>query len=221
MKNDVILLIPDTHAPFMHPQAVDFLREIKKEYKPNRIFQMGDLIDQFAFSKFARDPDTANCDQELERALDQLGDLYDLFPKVEMCIGNHDNRIMKRAAEAGISKKFIKELKDIYQLPKDWIVAENFRIPEMDLMIMHGEGFSGRGAMVQLLQTFRRNAAIGHLHGQAGTFWLSNGSPSWVLATGCLVDPRAYAFKYSQFHKDQPILGCGVIVGGTPLFHPM
>ena len=41
-KNERILVISDMHVPFHHPDAFDFLRALKKKYKPDRIVCIGD-----------------------------------------------------------------------------------------------------------------------------------------------------------------------------------
>ena len=37
MKNKRILVISDMHIPYHHKDSIKFLKEIKKEFKPDRI----------------------------------------------------------------------------------------------------------------------------------------------------------------------------------------
>jgi predicted phosphodiesterase len=42
MKNKRILVISDMHIPYHHKDSIKFLKEIKKEFKPDRIVNIGD-----------------------------------------------------------------------------------------------------------------------------------------------------------------------------------
>jgi predicted phosphodiesterase len=217
------LFIPDIHAPFVHPCAIDFLKDLKRHYKPADVFFLGDLVDQAALSKFTHDPDGMSPGYEFERAVECLQDFYSLFPRAKCCVGNHDLRIFKRASEIGIPARLLKTLRDIYGLPTRWALEENFTLSAEhgDVFITHGDGFSGRNAPQSVLQTYRMNTVMGHLHSVAGTYYLSNGSLNWAMFCGCLIDRKAYAFQYGKHSKDQPICGAGVLVDGVPFFIPL
>jgi UDP-2,3-diacylglucosamine pyrophosphatase LpxH len=45
------LFISDLHIPFQHSQAFRFLRELKREYKPTLIVNVGDEVDCHAILK--------------------------------------------------------------------------------------------------------------------------------------------------------------------------
>jgi hypothetical protein len=62
----------------------------------------------------------------------------------------------------------------------------------------------------------------GHYHSEAGTVWYN--SPRgrlFGLTVGCLIDSAGLAFAYNRLDLARPILGCGVIVDGLPIFIPM
>ena len=44
MKNSCILVISDTHIPYHHKDSIDFLKAIKRKYKPDRVIHIGDEV---------------------------------------------------------------------------------------------------------------------------------------------------------------------------------
>ena len=50
MKNKRILVISDMHIPYHHKDSIKFLKEIKKEFKPDKIINIGDSVDFHAIS---------------------------------------------------------------------------------------------------------------------------------------------------------------------------
>jgi metallophosphoesterase superfamily enzyme len=204
----------------MHPDAVDFLKSVKQVYKPDIVVSLGDLIDQYFYSQFDKDPDAMSAQEEEEIAIEQLAPLYRLFPKVNVCVGNHDIRLYKKAAKAGIPLRHLPPIQKLIRSPKGWEFAERWILE--DILFFHGDGLSGRTAMMTALQQYRQNVVFGHVHSVAGVTHLSNGLKQiWALATGCLVDPTAYAFAYGKNSRDKPILGVGIIEDNVPMFIPM
>ena len=66
--NKRVLVISDMHLPYQHKDAIKFLAEIKKEFKPDRIINIGDLLDFHAISMHTHDPDLASPGHELVAA---------------------------------------------------------------------------------------------------------------------------------------------------------
>ena len=57
MPNKKILVISDMHVPYHHKDSINFLKAIKKEFKPDRIINIGDLLDFHAINMHTHDPD--------------------------------------------------------------------------------------------------------------------------------------------------------------------
>jgi predicted phosphodiesterase len=70
-KNNRILVISDQHMPFQHPDMFDFLSAIKKRYKPTRIVNIGDEIDNHDLSFHDSDKDLPSAGYELKLAIDK------------------------------------------------------------------------------------------------------------------------------------------------------
>ena len=50
MSHKRILVISDMHLPYQHKDSIKFLKEIKKQFKPDTILSIGDLLDQHSLS---------------------------------------------------------------------------------------------------------------------------------------------------------------------------
>jgi hypothetical protein len=99
-----ILVISDQHMPYHHPQMMDFLKAIKKKYKPTRIVNIGDELDHHAMSFHDSDPDLPSAGDEHKLALKTIKDITIDTPsgKVYFCHGKVSN-ITKLVQQYGVS----------------------------------------------------------------------------------------------------------------------
>lgn len=216
-----VLIIPDTHAPFEHPDTLDFLKYVRDRFKPDTVVHIGDEVDMCGLSSYTKNPDGLSAGHEHEKALVFMKKLYRLFPAVTVCTANHTARIFKRAMDIGIPKAFLKSYAEFLEAPSGWKWVENLEIDEV--LYEHGEG--SRGGHFPALDLARLNmqsTVIGHFHTQAGVqYYCTDKKILWGLSVGCLIDVKTYAFEYSKVHKRKPALGCGIVKNGHPLFVPM
>ena len=63
--NRCVLVISDLHIPYHHKDSFDFLREIKKQFKPDFVVNIGDLLDFHAISFHEHNPDLPSIGDEL------------------------------------------------------------------------------------------------------------------------------------------------------------
>lgn len=219
-SNKTILVIGDLHAPFIHQDALLFLRWLKKVYKPDEVVFIGDEIDAHGISNWSHDPDGMSAGDEHNAALEQLKPLYKLFPVAKCCISNHTDRVWRKAYDVGLPKQFIKTVSEVLQAPPGWQWAQKWIVD--DIQFEHGEGFSGQLGHMKATMANMRSTVIGHLHSWAGINWYANHDKLiFGMNCGCLLDHSQYAFQYGKFHKAKPIIGAAVIVRGTPAFIPM
>lgn len=217
----IVLAIGDTHAPFVHADALDFLRDLKREYKPDKVVHIGDLGDQYGWKRHEdQDPDALSPKDEDEACLKWCRKLYKIFPDVDACIGNHDERLAKAMKRAGVPSRLCKSIREIYDSPAGWRWQRSYIYD--GVAHLHGEGFSGPDAAVKAAQKICRSAAIGHCHTTAGVRWFSTDfSRVFGLSVGCLVDPESFAFAYTKKYAARPVLGSAVVIDGVPQFIPM
>ena len=116
--------------------------------------------------------------------------------------------------------ELIKDFRDILQAPKSWKWADQWEVD--GIMYEHGEAFSGQSAAIKSANANMQSTVIGHIHAFAGIQYSSNQKHLiFGFNVGCLIDKERYAFAYGKKIKAKPILGCGIIQNGIPMFIPM
>lgn len=217
---EVVLAIGDLHAPFEHPDALEFLRWVKKKYQPTRVVCMGDEIDAHALSDYDHDPDGDGPGKELERAIAHLGAFYDEFPKVLVCTSNHTARPFRKAYKHGLPKALFRSYREFLEAPKGWFWEDKFEID--GVVYQHGDPFTGKDAAIKAAQGNMQSTVIGHVHSFAGIQYNANHKHLYYgFNVGCLIDSKTYAFSYGKNLPNKPIIGAGVINKGVPVFIPM
>ncbi len=218
--SEIVLVIPDTHAPFTHRDALKFLAAVNKKYSPTKVVHLGDELDQHALSNYDHDPDGYGPHDEFKRGMAEVKKLYAMFPKVQVCLSNHSARPYRKAAQAGIPSLFLKEYKDFMDAPPGW--SWHNKIDIDDIAYIHGEGFSGPLGALKAAQGFMQSTCVGHIHSDASIVYNANSKHLYFgFNVGCLIDRTAYAFSYSTNQVKKPILGCGIVSAGIPVFVPM
>lgn len=210
VKGSRVLVIPDLHCPWNHPDALAFLCAVRDRYKTNDVVCLGDEIDAMAFSRYPKDPDAPSAGRELELAISALEPFYKAFPAMKVCESNHTIRPWKKGYEAGLPASFLPTLSKVLRAPDGWEWRNRWEVD--GVFYHHGDmGVSGFTAHIQLMRKLKQSVVIGHLHSFAGANY--EGS-LFAMNTGCLIDTAAICFKYA---KNLPIpvsLGCGIVIDG-------
>lgn len=111
--NSRILNIPDQHAPYQHPDALEFLADVAAKLRPTRVINLGDETDGHAMSFHDSDPNLDSAGVELEKAKEFIQALAKMFPIQDVCHSNHGSLIYRRALKYGIPTQYIKTYRDI------------------------------------------------------------------------------------------------------------
>lgn len=213
---DNILIIGDLHAPFTKTGYLKFCRQQQELYDCGTVIFIGDVIDNHYSSYHESDPDGYGAGEELDRAIDMIADWYHTFPKATVIIGNHDRLVYRKAYSSGVSKKWIREYKDVLNT-SGWDFVENTEIHGID--INHGEGGTAKNRMKSEL----KSQIQGHLHTQLYVeFAVGANFIIFGMQVGCGVDNKSYAMAYGK-HFKKPAIGCGVVLnkGTLPIAIPM
>jgi metallophosphoesterase superfamily enzyme len=211
-----ILVIGDLHEPFTLAGYLAFCREQQEKYNCGTVIFIGDIIDNHYSSYHESDPDGYGAGEELDRAIDQIKKWYHTFPKATVIIGNHDRLVYRKAFSAGVSKRWIREYKDVLGTP-DWSFVESVEIHNINFC--HGEGGTAKNRIKSELQS----QVQGHLHSQLYVEFLVGANfIIFGIQVGCGVDNKAYAMAYGKNYK-KPAIGCGVVLdkGSLPIAIPM
>lgn len=215
-----ILCIPDLHIPFEHPSALQFCKDIRDEYQPKTVVNLGDLNDQHSLSFHTNEPDAISAQQELDKAKVTCKKWFKEFPNVYLCLGNHDNIPARRAKEMGIPKSYLKSFHDLWDAPETWNVASSHQIGGVKFTHAGKAGFAGA---INSAIVARQSLCVGHQHSFGGVLYQANEQDIIFGANGgCLIDNDAYAFRYGKEFPNKPTLGCLIVHSATECqFIPM
>jgi len=208
--SDHILVIGDTHLPFCIDGYLDFCLDIQKRVKCGTVVHIGDLVDNHAISYHEHDPDGKSPKEEMEEADKHLARWFKAFPKVKVCLGNHDRMADRKSKTVGLPSRVFKSFKDIWQLPQGWETAYSWEID--GVRYQHGTGYSGDTSHMKAASFNRQSTVIGHLHTlcQAG-YTASEKDCIFGMAVGCGIDRNKYAFAYERDFPRKPVISCGVV----------
>ena len=217
-----VLIISDTHIPFEHQDYLNFCVGIRDRCKCTVIVHIGDLVDNHAISYHEHDPNGWSPKREMEIADEHLKPWFKTFPKLFLCRGNHDRLVDRKGKTVGLPKRCFKPFREIWGFPKNWI--DDFEFQINNVRYIHGTGYSGKYAHVQLSYDSRQSAVMGHTHSIGGVDYTANKkSCIFGMNVGCGLNRKTYAFAYGKDFARKPILGCGVVTdsGRFAQFFPM
>ena len=201
-----ILVIGDIHAPFTLDGYLEFCEEMYARYNCNQVIFIGDIIDNHYASFHATDPDGMGGGDELDVAIEHVKMWSNAFPVADVCIGNHDRIIMRKAFDSQIPSRWIKSYNEVLGTNWNWVE----QIVYDDVQYIHGEGGTARTkSKNDMMSTVQ-----GHIHTQAYVEWsVGKMFKIFGMQVGCGIDSKSYAAAYAKNFKKQAI-GCGVVIGG-------
>lgn len=218
-----ILVIPDIHAPYHHPDTIKFLVAVRDKLDPDLVVNLGDEIDMHAMSFHDSDPNLHSAGAELEASKEFLAELHVEFPDVLVCHSNHGSMVWRKAKAHGIPVQMIKKYRDIL-FPEhgapgwSWKYAWRINTAMGTVMFKHQVSGDPLGDAAHN----QCSLVTGHQH---GCFDISYAASSarlyWSMRSGCLIDKDALAFAYGKHTRYKPVIGCSAIVDGQPLLIPM
>tara|TARA_S200002703_G_scaffold72579_1_gene62811 strand:- start:1343 stop:2041 length:699 start_codon:yes stop_codon:yes gene_type:complete len=218
--NKRILVISDMHLPYQHKDAIKFLAEIKKEFKPDRVINIGDLLDFHAISMHTHDPDLASAGHELTMARKYVRELESIYPQVTEVDSNHSSLVYRRAIKYGMSREFLKDYGDFLGTKKwNWV-------DDLTITMSNGQRCfftHGRSAdVLKVSQTMGMSAVQGHYHTKfLISYWANPDNLFFSMNVGCMINQKSMAFHYAKNFKTRFILGCAIILDGIPRLLPL
>lgn len=218
-KSKNVLIIGDTHIPYEHPDYLDFCKEQYDKYNCDTVVHIGDLIDSHATSRHPSVPDAYSPGDELYYTIRKLRAWYKVFPEMNVCIGNHDIRAYRIAAESRLASKWLRGFADVLEVP-NWKFEESFEIN--DIFYTHGTGTSGINAAKTRALNLGQSVVIGHLHTDASILYHTlRDRTIFGMIVGCGVDENSYGMNYAKNAPKRSVLSCGVVLDGQPLLITM
>lgn len=198
-----ILIIGDIHEPFSKPGYLEHCKAVYKRFQCNKVVFIGDIIDSHYSSFHNTDPDGLSAIEELTASIKKLARWYKAFPKATIIIGNHDRIVYRKAFAHGISSHWIKEYKQVLNVPNWQFVTE---ATFDNVLYVHGEG----GTAFAKAKSLFKSVVAGHTHTKCGIEYLNN---IFGMQVGCGVDKDAYSMAYAK-NFAPPQLACAVVLEG-------
>lgn len=205
-----ILIVPDTHIPYSHPDYLKFLKRIKDIFDPEIVIHLGDELDYHAISFHDSDSSLLSADMELDQAIVEIQEgLHKLFPKMYLLESNHGSLVYRRMKHHGVPVRTLKSLEELYETPL-WTWHHDIL-----LLTENGPTYFCHGkskAYGKLCKEMAANAVQGHFHGNFEITWHRSSLMSrYNMFVGCLVDEDSMAMAYARNNLPKPIHGCGLI----------
>lgn len=208
------LVIGDVHEPVAHPGYLRFCQDLRDEHKCDNVLFIGDCVDWHAISFHAHHPDAPGPKDEYELAFSNMQKWYKAFKEAKVCIGNHDERLIRLAETVNIPSRFLRDYKDIWKTPK-WEWGTDHVID--DVFYFHGTGTGGLHPAFNSMMKQLMSVVQGHIHSAAGIKWRANRDRrTFGMDTGCGVDDKAVAFAYGHHQQIRSILSAGIVIDGIP-----
>jgi len=226
-KYKKVLYVPDIHAPFHDNKAIDALIAFAKWFKPDVVIYLGDLIDFYAISSFAKDPQRAlDLQKEIDSAIAVLKKINAACNGSDKYFlrGNHEKRMQKflwtRAAELSSLKGL--KVENLLQLSDFGIkYMKNGRMTYRGNAIKHGDlvrkfsAYTAKGEM----ESTGMSGKSAHTH-RAGVYRFTNESgPYTWMECGCLCKMFNVEYMEGKIPNWQQGFGISYFKDGSKRFH--
>lgn len=218
MKNT--LIISDTHFPYHHRDTFDFLAAANDAYGCEQYKHTGDMVDHHNASYHEIEWGSMGAMEEHKHAKKAVQRLSDMFPEMDVVLGNHDNLPVRKAKTIGIPESHLKSYNDVYGTNWNWQDKFYFPVNKYgNCLLVHTMGAN----TLSNARSHSHHSIQGHHHGKFGIEYFADTEIlRWSMTVGCLVDPNSPAFNYAKGATlNRPILGCGAIIDDQPVLIPM
>ena len=213
----VVLVVPDLHAPAIHPNALDFVKSIQDYWQTTQTVFLGDNFDFHRLSFHPSEPRSDGAWREHQLSLEALEPWYQHFKKATYLVGNHCSMVARRAVDSGIPEEWLKPKRELFGMPKGWKIIERFGTHRID-GVAYRHGDTPPGGQFPALAHAKLNfesTVLGHYHGAFGVQYFANRQKIiFGCQAGSLCDEQHIVQKYGRSFSKRPILGCAVIIDG-------
>lgn len=210
-----VFVISDTHFPFHNKKALKKVLELIKKEKPTHVVQIGDLLDQYSFSKYSKSVEiTPKTDviQGLKAAKDMWKGVKTAAPKAKcvQLLGNHDIRMHKRTMDK------LPELEGIYD-PNELYRIKGVKLIESDRGFIDIDGVRYlHGYLSKSIDhAIKQGCPVVHGHRHRPEI-ATMGRGLWSMDVGFLGDETKLPFQYTQSKTTNWTVACGVVENGKP-----
>lgn len=214
-----ILVAGDLHCPWQRKGYLQFLQDLYYQWNCNKVIFIGDVVDHHAISFHEHEPGCPSPLAEYELTKAALQKFYKAFPKAIVTIGNHDERVIRRAKSVSIPDIYLKSFKKLWDTP-DWSWQEDCIID--DCYFYHGKGQGGEYPASNAVRKMLMSVVMGHNHTASGIkYYVNPVRRIFSCDTGAGCDDKVMAMAYARTNKRKSVMSAAVIIDGIPYVEPM
>ena len=211
-----VLIIGDTHEPFTQEGYWEWCWDIGERHGCDVHIQIGDLTDQYVFSRFSKHPNAMSLEGEIGGLRERLAKVYRLFPNMMITKGNHDERLWDRALDVGIPAELLVTFQEFIGV--EWDVVDELVID--DVLYKHKPSRGGKTPSILTAKEEFMSCVTGHLHTVGALNFHSTRKGSvFGMSVGCGIDISTYAVEYAKAQVQHYFHGCGVVEDGVPYLY--
>lgn len=218
-----ILILGDTHFPWVSQRALEEVYKFAAEFRPEHIVQMGDSVDFYAHSRFPRSHNVYTPKEEEALARKGLEEMWarlkGIAPgaKCYQLLGNHCARPLKQVLTSVPTMEHW--IEDYFRSFFSFEGVETIYDQRTELEIsgiIFTHGFLGREGAHR--DFYLKNTVVGHLHKGWIQYRRFHGQTFWELCAGFLGEPESKAMTYNSSKMANYALGFGAIDQYGPRF---
>lgn len=209
-----VFVVSDTHFPFHSKSAYkQVLNHILRE-KPTHVIQIGDILDQYVFSKYARSPKIGP-EQDIRKGLEFAKkfwkDVKKLVPnaKFYQILGNHDLRMAKRISERLPELEEIFDFRSLYIFSGVKTMKSDRDYLEID-GVVYCHGWLSK--TIDHAKHFNKPTVHGHRHRPS----IDVDGPLWSMDVGHMADEKTIPLSYTASKFTRWRMACGIVEDGSP-----
>lgn len=215
-----VFVIPDVHFPWVDKKALKQIYKAIKHEKPNVVIQLGDLYDQYVFSKYDRDMNLITPEKEVklarEMATEFWATIHKIVPRARkiQLIGNHDVRIKKRVMEKLPELSCILDVQQkLYSFPHVQVLKSDRDSIEIDGVVYT------HGWMTKLgdhMKYFGKSVVHGHSHRPGVAYEPKKNGFIFEMDVGHLADEKSTPLSYTNSKHSKWLKAYGIVEDGMP-----
>ena len=209
-----VITIGDTHFPFHSKTAYKKLMKLIAKEKPTHVVQIGDLLDQYVFSKYARSL-SVDPAKEIQRGLalasKMWSDIKCIVPRAKcfQLIGNHDVRLAKRITEKLPELEAFFSHKNLYIFPGVKVLESDRDYLNIDgVTYVHG----WLSKSLDHAKYFNTPTVHGHRHRPC----IDVEGKLWSMDVGYMADSTSLPLQYTASKFTKWKTACGIVENGRP-----
>ena len=209
-----VFIIPDCHFPFHSKSALKKVLELIEEEQPTHVVQIGDLLDQYVFSKYSRSAGItpeADVTKGLKLATKMWEDIQTIVPnaKCYQLLGNHDIRMAKRINEKIPELATYFNTMDIYKFKGVKVMESDRDFLKLD-GVVYIHGYLSKS--LDHAKVFNCPVVHGHRHRPA----IEVEGQLWSMDCGFIADETSLPLSYTMSKISKWRMACGIVEKQQP-----